>query len=114
MPGATKEEAEEYDGNMEDKNVGAVFVPVPMPDMALPPSFDVGNPTHRYPYLDTSYQWLVRPVSETHGWDHNVGYEGVNSKRMFVIRNKIPASISGQVTKKKKRRPTFKWNVLGL
>jgi Toc86/159 family protein import component len=102
MPGATKEEAEEYDGDMEDENAGAASVPVPMPDMALPPSFDADNPTHRYRYLDTSYQWLVRPVLETHGWDHDVGYEGVNLEKMFVIRNKIPVSITGQVTKDKK------------
>ncbi|WJX33640.1 hypothetical protein P8452_21829 [Trifolium repens] len=25
-----------------------------------------------------SAMWLVRPVLETHGWDHDVGYEGLN------------------------------------
>ncbi|XP_024389086.1 translocase of chloroplast 126, chloroplastic-like isoform X2 [Physcomitrium patens] len=77
-------------------------VPVPMPDMALPPSFDSDNPTHRYRYLETANQWLVRPVLETHGWDHDAGYDGFNVEKMFVVKNKIPASISGQVTKDKK------------
>lgn len=37
---AEAEEAEDEAGN-------AAAVPVPMPDMALPPSFDSDNPTHR-------------------------------------------------------------------
>ncbi|KAK2408666.1 Avirulence induced gene (AIG1) family protein [Trifolium repens] len=46
--------------------------------------------------------WLVRPVLETHGWDRDVGYEGLNVERLFVLKNKIPLSFSGQVTKDKK------------
>ncbi|KAH9327208.1 hypothetical protein KI387_007386 [Taxus chinensis] len=46
--------------NMEEENVGLEPVPVPMPDMALPPSFNAENPSHRYRYLDSeSNQWLV-------------------------------------------------------
>ncbi|KAB5541553.1 hypothetical protein DKX38_014527 [Salix brachista] len=73
-----------------------------MPDLALPASFDSDNPTHRFLYLDTSNQWLVRPVLETHGWDHDVGYEGINVERLFVVKDKIPISFSSQVTKDKK------------
>jgi hypothetical protein len=68
----------------------------------LPASFDSDTPTHRYRFLDSSNQWLVRPVLETHGWDHDVGYEGLNVERLFVLKNKIPLSFSGQVTKDKK------------
>nr|A9SY65.1 RecName: Full=Translocase of chloroplast 108, chloroplastic; AltName: Full=108 kDa chloroplast outer envelope protein [Physcomitrium patens] len=92
---AEAEEAEDEAGN-------AAAVPVPMPDMALPPSFDSDNPTHRYRYLETANQWLVRPVLETHGWDHDAGYDGFNVEKMFVVKEKIPASVSGQVTKDKK------------
>lgn len=88
--------------NVEEESGGAASVPVPMPDLALPASFDSDNPTHRYRYLDSSNQWLVRPVLETHGWDHDVGYEGINAERLFVVKNKIPISFSGQVTKDKK------------
>ncbi|TXG64801.1 hypothetical protein EZV62_011795 [Acer yangbiense] len=42
--------------------------------------------------------WLVRPVLETHGWDH----EGINAEKLFVIKDKIPISFSGQITKDKK------------
>ncbi|GLJ46998.1 hypothetical protein SUGI_0992030 [Cryptomeria japonica] len=86
---------EEDDGQPEPEAV-------PMPDMTMPQTFDSDNPTYRYRYLDTPSQWLVRPVLDTNGWDHDTGYDGVNVERMFVIKNKIPASVSGQLTKDKK------------
>ncbi|KAE9620303.1 hypothetical protein Lal_00019553 [Lupinus albus] len=92
----------DYSDNMDEESSGAASVPVPMPDLALPSSFDADNPTHRYRYLDSSNQWLVRPVLETHGWDHDVGYEGLNVERLFVVKDKIPLSFSGQVSKDKK------------
>ncbi|KAI4342116.1 hypothetical protein MLD38_026773 [Melastoma candidum] len=88
--------------NVEEESSSAASVPVPMPDLALPASFDSDNPTHRYRYLDNSNQWLIRPVLDTHGWDHDVGYEGINLERLFVIKEKMPVSFSGQVTKDKK------------
>ncbi|XP_010487524.1 PREDICTED: translocase of chloroplast 120, chloroplastic-like isoform X2 [Camelina sativa] len=91
-----------YSENVEEERSEPASVPVPMPDLSLPASFDSDNPTHRYRYLDSSNQWLVRPVLETHGWDHDIGYEGVNAERLFVVKDKIPISFSGQVTKDKK------------
>ncbi|VFQ69672.1 unnamed protein product [Cuscuta campestris] len=85
----------------EDIN-GAASVPVPMPDLTLPASFDSDNPTHRYRCLDSSNQWLVRPVLDSQGWDHDIGYEGINVERMFVVKERIPVSFSGQVSKDKK------------
>ncbi|KAE8690669.1 TOC120 protein [Hibiscus syriacus] len=73
-----------------------------LPNLALPASFDSDNPTHRYRYLDSSNPWLVRPVLDTHGWDHDVGYEGINMERLFVAKDKFPISFSGQITKDKK------------
>lgn len=102
MAAAAKDLPSDYSENVEEESGGAASVPVPMPDLALPASFDSDNPTHRYRYLDSSNQWLVRPVLETHGWDHDVGYEGINAERLFVVKNKIPISFSGQVTKDKK------------
>lgn len=87
---------------VEDESGGPASVPVPMPDLVLPNSFDSDYPTHRYRILDSSNKWLVRPVLETQGWDHDVGYEGLNVERLFVVRDKIPLSISGQITKDKK------------
>ncbi|VVA97897.1 unnamed protein product [Arabis nemorensis] len=91
-----------YSENVEEERSEPASVPVSMPDLSLPASFDSDNPTHRYRSLDSSNQWLVRPVLETHGWDHDVGYEGVNAERLFVVNESIPISFSGQVTKDKK------------
>ncbi|XP_044489425.1 translocase of chloroplast 120, chloroplastic-like [Mangifera indica] len=102
MAAATQDVPSDYNDNAEQESGGAASVPVPMPDLALPASFDSDNPTHRYRYLDSSNQWLVRPVLETHGWDHDVGYEGINVERLFVAKNKIPVSFSGQLTKDKR------------
>ncbi|GLT86105.1 hypothetical protein SLE2022_042670 [Rubroshorea leprosula] len=102
MAAAAKELPRDYGENAEEESGGAASVPVPMPDLALPVSFDSDNPTHRYRYLDSSNQWFVRPVLETHGWDHDVGYEGINVERLFVVKDKVPISFSGQVTKDKK------------
>lgn len=102
MAAAAKDQPSEYVENAEEESGGAASVPVPMPDLALPASFDSDNPTHRYRYLDNSTQWLVRPVLDTHGWDHDVGYEGINLERLFVVKDKIPISFSGQVSKDKK------------
>ncbi|KAF7841155.1 translocase of chloroplast 120, chloroplastic-like [Senna tora] len=102
MAESAKDLPREYSENAEEESGSAASVPVPMPDLALPASFDSDNPTHRYRYLDSSNQWLVRPVLETHGWDHDVGYEGINVERLFVVKDKIPLSFSGQASKDKK------------
>ncbi|CAN0878826.1 Translocase of chloroplast 132, chloroplastic [Linum grandiflorum] len=86
----------------DESGGGAASVPVPMPDLALPASFDSDNPTHRYRSLDNSNQWFVRPVLDSHGWDHDIGYDGINVERLLVFKDKIPVSFSGQVTKDKK------------
>lgn len=100
--GTHKVESDTVDENFEEDITGAAAVAVPMPDMAMPLAFDSDNPTYRYRYLETADQWLVRPVLDTHGWDHDIGYDGVNVEKMIVIGNKVPASISGQITKDKK------------
>ncbi|XVF67891.1 hypothetical protein PTKIN_Ptkin10aG0158500 [Pterospermum kingtungense] len=102
MAAAAKDLPSEFGENAEEESSGASSVPVPMPDLALPASFDSDNPTHRYRYLDSSNPWLVRPVLDSHGWDHDVGYEGINVERLFVAKDKIPISFSSQITKDKK------------
>ncbi|KAI4299882.1 hypothetical protein L6164_033303 [Bauhinia variegata] len=102
MAEAAKDLPTDNSENVEEESGDAASVPVPMPDLVLPASFDSDNPTHRYRSLDSSNQWLVRPVLEAQGWDHDVGYEGINVERLFVVKDKIPLSFSGQVTKDKK------------
>ncbi|KAJ8560333.1 hypothetical protein K7X08_004391 [Anisodus acutangulus] len=81
---------------VEQETGSAASFPVPMPDLALPVSFDSDNPTHKYRYLDSSNKWLVRPILEPNGWDHDVGYEGINVERLFAIKDKIPTSFSSK------------------
>uniref|UniRef100_A0A5B7B2K2 AIG1-type G domain-containing protein n=1 Tax=Davidia involucrata TaxID=16924 RepID=A0A5B7B2K2_DAVIN len=102
MAASAKDLPSNYSEDVEEESGGAASVPVPMPDLPLPASFDSDNPTHRYRYLDSSNQWLVRPVLESHGWDHDVGYEGINLERLFVVKDKIPVSLSGQFAKDKR------------
>lgn len=85
----------------EDYSTGIAAVPVPMPDMPMPPSFDSDNPTYRYRCLDIAKQWVVRPVMNPNGWDHDCGYDGLNAEKTFVISNSLPVSISGQINKDK-------------
>ncbi|XP_022011904.1 translocase of chloroplast 120, chloroplastic isoform X2 [Helianthus annuus] len=102
------EEAKNYpsditdNNNVEEDSSGAATVPVAVQDMTLPTSFDADNPTHRYRALDTANQWLTRPVLDPHGWDHDVGYEGINVEHLLAVKDKIPVSFSGQITKDKK------------
>uniref|UniRef100_A0A8I6X3E2 AIG1-type G domain-containing protein n=1 Tax=Hordeum vulgare subsp. vulgare TaxID=112509 RepID=A0A8I6X3E2_HORVV len=88
--------------NVDDDGSTPTNVAVPMPDMVLPSTFDSDYPSHRYRFLDTPSEWLVRPVLETQGWDHDVGYEGLNVERLFAVKGKVPLSVSGQLTKDKK------------
>ncbi|XP_073125727.1 translocase of chloroplast 159, chloroplastic [Henckelia pumila] len=90
-------------GAEDDTDPGAAApVAVPLPDMALPPSFDGDNPSHRYRFLEPTSQFLARPVLDTHGWDHDCGYDGVNLEHSFAIANRFPAVYTIQITKDKK------------
>ncbi|XP_020224543.1 translocase of chloroplast 159, chloroplastic [Cajanus cajan] len=92
-------------GYMEEddqENGSPAAVPVPLPDMALPPSFDSDNPAYRYRFLEPTSQLLTRPVLDNHGWDHDCGYDGVNIEHSLGIINKFPAAVTVQVTKDKK------------
>ncbi|XP_076954965.1 translocase of chloroplast 90, chloroplastic-like [Bidens hawaiensis] len=75
--------------------------PVLLPDMAVPPSFDSDNPLHRYRCLVTNEQWLTRPVLDPHGWDHDVGFDGINVESAVKVSKNLYASVTGQVSKDK-------------
>ncbi|KAL9247174.1 hypothetical protein vseg_020633 [Gypsophila vaccaria] len=89
---------EDYDG----ENGAPAAVPVPLPDMTLPPSFDSDNPAYRYRFLEPTSQFLARPVLDPHGWDHDCGYEGVNVEHSSGIAERFPASFTIQLNKDKK------------
>ncbi|XP_050212542.1 translocase of chloroplast 90, chloroplastic isoform X2 [Mercurialis annua] len=74
---------------------------VPLPDMAVPPTFDSDCPVHRYRCLATGDQWLARPVLDPQGWDHDVGFDGINLETAVEMKKNIYASITGQMSKDK-------------
>jgi hypothetical protein len=99
-------------------------VSIPAPDPALPPSFDSDTPGHHFRILESASQarlrspppvfpqaaltprllpqWMVRPMVDSHGWDHESGVEGFTLDKAFLLRKSIPANVQGQVTKDKK------------
>ncbi|PPD81316.1 hypothetical protein GOBAR_DD21767 [Gossypium barbadense] len=100
-----KPAVDEYGNTGEDvdqETGGPAAVPVPLPDMVLPPSFDADNPAYRYRFFEPTSQFLARPVLDTHGWDHDCGYDGVNVEHSLAIANQFPATVSVQLTKDKK------------
>ena len=101
--GKVASEAYDYPGeDGEQDNGGPAAVPVPLPDMVLPPSFDCDNLAYRFRFLEPTSQFLARPVLDTHGWDHDCGYDGVNVEQSLAILGQFPAAVSVQVTKDKK------------
>lgn len=86
----------------EEEGDAPAPVAVPLPDMALPPSFDSDNPAYRFRFLEPTSQFLARPVLDTHGWDHDCGYDGVNLEQSLAIASRFPAAVSVQITKDKK------------
>ncbi|XP_028778249.1 translocase of chloroplast 90, chloroplastic-like [Neltuma alba] len=75
--------------------------PVLLPDMAVPVSFDSDCPFHRYRGLIASDQWLARPVLDPQGWDHDVGFDGINLETAMEINKNAYAMLTGQMNKDK-------------
>ncbi|XP_057459611.1 translocase of chloroplast 90, chloroplastic-like [Actinidia eriantha] len=74
---------------------------IQLPDMAIPPSFDSDYPVHRYRCLLTGDQWLARPVLDPHGWDHDVGFDGINLESVSEVKQNVFATVTGQMSKDK-------------
>ncbi|KAK1400062.1 translocase of chloroplast 90, chloroplastic [Heracleum sosnowskyi] len=94
----SKGETSALDGS---ENLEETPEPVALPDMAVPLSFDPDYPVHRYRCVITSDQWLARPVLDPHGWDHDVGFDGINLDTTVEVRKNVHASVSGQMSKDK-------------
>ncbi|CAN1798926.1 Translocase of chloroplast 90, chloroplastic [Linum perenne] len=73
-----------------------------LPDMAVPPSFDSDCPVHRYRCLITNDQLVTRPVLDPQGWDHDVGFDGVNLETAIEMKRNLYVSVSGQMSMDKK------------
>lgn len=95
----SKEKSFGEDNNSDEQQSSSEAVL--LPDMTVPPSFDSDYPIHRYRCLVTSDQWLVRPVLDPHGWDHDLGFDGINLETGMEIKSNVYASITGQASKDK-------------
>ncbi|XP_016650800.1 PREDICTED: translocase of chloroplast 159, chloroplastic-like isoform X1 [Prunus mume] len=91
-----------YLGEEDPENGGPAAVPVPLPDLVLPPSFDSENPAYRYRLLEPTSQFSARPVLGVQGWDHDCGYDSVNLEHSLAVANSFPAAVTVQLTKDKK------------
>ncbi|XP_068310443.1 translocase of chloroplast 159, chloroplastic-like [Pyrus communis] len=100
--GKVSEEEYGYLGEEDPENGAPAAVPVALPDMVLPPSFDGENPAYRYRFLEPTSQFTARPVLDSQGWDHDCGYDGVNLEHSLAIANSFPAAVAVQLTKDKK------------
>ncbi|XVF48015.1 hypothetical protein PTKIN_Ptkin03bG0156400 [Pterospermum kingtungense] len=90
-----------FEGDDADADDKVSLEAVPLPDMVVPPSFDSDCPVHRYRCLVTDDQWLVRPVLDPHGWDHDVGFDGINLETALEVKKNVFASVTGQMNKDK-------------
>ncbi|KAJ4846778.1 hypothetical protein Tsubulata_014091 [Turnera subulata] len=99
---ATIDELGDMGEDVDAEDGAPAAVPVPLPEMVLPPTFDGDNPAYRYRFLEPTSRFLARPVLDTHGWDHDCGYDGVNVEHSLAIINQFPAAVTVQVTKDKK------------
>ncbi|KAG6413017.1 hypothetical protein SASPL_125714 [Salvia splendens] len=72
-----------------------------LPEMAIPPSFDSDSPVHRFRCVVTRDQLLARPVLDLHGWDHDVGFDGINLEIASEVNKNVITCAAGQMSKDK-------------
>ncbi|XP_074564456.1 translocase of chloroplast 90, chloroplastic-like isoform X2 [Curcuma longa] len=70
-------------------------------DMVIPLNFDADYPAHRFLCVLGHDQWIVRPVLDSHGWDHDVGFDGINLEGSQEIKRNLQASLVAQMRKDK-------------
>ncbi|XP_042066222.1 translocase of chloroplast 90, chloroplastic-like [Salvia splendens] len=72
-----------------------------LPEMAIPLSFDSDSPVHRFRCVVTRDQSLARPVLDPHGWDHDVGFDGINIETVSEVNKNVITCVAGQMSKDK-------------
>ncbi|KAL6906203.1 hypothetical protein ACP4OV_003804 [Aristida adscensionis] len=73
---------------------------VHMSDMEIPLSFDSDYPSYRYRHIITDDQ-LFRPVLDPQGWDHDIGFDGINFEASKELKRNVSAAVAGQMRKDK-------------
>jgi Toc86/159 family protein import component len=69
-------------------------------DMEIPLSFDSDHHAHRYRHVITDDQ-LFRPVLSPQGWDHDIGFDGINFEATKEMKKNVSAAVAGQMRKDK-------------
>lgn len=95
--------ADSGDGEAPEEEAAAAPEAAPLPDLAVPLSFDPDCPVYRYRSLAHDDRGpVVRPVLDSQGWDHDVGFDGVNVEVSGDLGGGARSSLVGQVNKDKK------------
>ena len=90
------------ENNCDDYEDGASQEVVQLPDISVPLSFDPDCLGYRYRCLmGSSDQWLLRPVLNSQGWDHDVGFDGINLEISRDLKPNLKSSFTGQLSKDK-------------
>lgn len=86
----------------DDYEDGASQELVQLPDITVPLSFDPDCPGYRYRcMMGSNDRWLVRPVLNSQGWDHEVGFDGINLETSLDSRQNLKYSFTAQMSKDK-------------
>lgn len=73
-----------------------------LPDVNIPLSFDHDSESYRYRCLmNSNAKWIMRPVLNSQGWDHDVGFDGVNLEASNELNSTLKTSFVGQIGKDK-------------
>lgn len=94
LPNNGAHESSEYE-NSSSQEV------VQLSDMAIPLSFDSDCSSHRYRCSPGTNEWLLRPVLDSQGWDHDVCFDGISLDFSKEIKRNLTASVAGQMRKDK-------------
>jgi hypothetical protein len=69
-------------------------------DIEIPLSFDSDYPVDRYRHIIADDQ-LFRPVLDPQGWDHDIGFDGINFESSKEVKKNVSAAVAGPMRKDK-------------
>ncbi|KAL1553715.1 translocase of chloroplast 90, chloroplastic-like [Salvia divinorum] len=95
-----KDDVVAFDDNPGDDQQGSPEA-FELPEMAIPLSFDSDSPVYRFRCVVTRDKLLARPVLDPHGWDHDVGFDGINVEIASEVNKNVITCVAGQMSKDK-------------
>ncbi|KAM0933894.1 putative small monomeric GTPase [Dioscorea sansibarensis] len=85
-----------------DDNDASLLEAYEIEDTTVPLSFDSDSPVHRYRFcVIGTEQWVIKPVCDSQGWDHDIGYDGIYWDGSVDIKSNLQATFAGQMNKEK-------------